>query len=257
MSRPAASAETEDILSSLRRLMAERPAPDAPAEPATEASGPVPETPAPAAEKPEVERLVLTEALRIHPSGADAGEAAAEETEETGKETAGRRLHLGAAPEKTVRAGDDGENSDGTAGQFAGYRDESRTQDATGTDEDAERAEQAQPVHYEEEAANWMAEGDDDSQAEGDGTSARTAKEAEQMTQAWAKAREQDDREPEEILLAEAVEERILDEDTLRELVAQTVREELMGELGERITRNVKKLVRREIQRALTERAFD
>jgi hypothetical protein len=59
------------------------------------------------------------------------------------------------------------------------------------------------------------------------------------------------------ILLDEPGEEAILDEDTLRDLVSQVVREELMGELGERITRNVKKLVRREIQRALAGREFD
>lgn len=45
--------------------------------------------------------------------------------------------------------------------------------------------------------------------------------------------------------------EAILDEETLRELVADIVREELQGVLGERITRNVRKLVRREIHRAL------
>lgn len=44
----------------------------------------------------------------------------------------------------------------------------------------------------------------------------------------------------------------ILDEEALRELVADIVREELQGALGERITRNVRKLVRREIHRALT-----
>ncbi|MEC7965360.1 MAG: hypothetical protein VX201_18965 [Pseudomonadota bacterium] len=46
----------------------------------------------------------------------------------------------------------------------------------------------------------------------------------------------------------------ILDEEMLRELVADIVRQELQGSLGERITRNVRKLVRREIQRALTAR---
>lgn len=44
----------------------------------------------------------------------------------------------------------------------------------------------------------------------------------------------------------------ILDEESLRELVTDIVREELQGALGERITRNVRKLVRREIHRALT-----
>ncbi len=48
-----------------------------------------------------------------------------------------------------------------------------------------------------------------------------------------------------------ASDESYLDEESLRELVADIVRSELQGALGERITRNVRKLVRREIQRAL------
>ena len=46
--------------------------------------------------------------------------------------------------------------------------------------------------------------------------------------------------------------EQLLDEDALRDLVSEIVRSELQGALGERITRNVRKLVRREIHRALT-----
>ena len=46
--------------------------------------------------------------------------------------------------------------------------------------------------------------------------------------------------------------EEYLDEEMLRDLVADIVRSELQGALGERITRNVRKLVRREIHRALT-----
>lgn len=49
----------------------------------------------------------------------------------------------------------------------------------------------------------------------------------------------------------------LIDEDMLRELVSDIVREELQGALGERITRNVRKLVRREINRALASRDFD
>lgn len=45
--------------------------------------------------------------------------------------------------------------------------------------------------------------------------------------------------------------EDLVDEDLLRDMVADIVRKELQGELGERITRNVRKLVRREINRAL------
>lgn len=48
--------------------------------------------------------------------------------------------------------------------------------------------------------------------------------------------------------------EAVLDEAALRDLVADIVRQELQGALGERITRNVRKLVRREIHRAITAR---
>jgi hypothetical protein len=46
--------------------------------------------------------------------------------------------------------------------------------------------------------------------------------------------------------------DQVMDEEALRDLVAEIVRSELQGALGERITRNVRKLVRREIHRALT-----
>ncbi|MBU2992653.1 hypothetical protein Q4555_04410 [Octadecabacter sp. 1_MG-2023] len=48
-----------------------------------------------------------------------------------------------------------------------------------------------------------------------------------------------------------------LDEEALRALVSDVVREELSGPLGERITRNVRKLVRREIYRVLSSQEFD
>ncbi|SMX43574.1 hypothetical protein [Actibacterium lipolyticum] len=48
-----------------------------------------------------------------------------------------------------------------------------------------------------------------------------------------------------------------IDEEILRDLISEIVREELQGALGERITRNVRKLVRREINRAMASRDFD
>lgn len=48
-----------------------------------------------------------------------------------------------------------------------------------------------------------------------------------------------------------------LDEQKLREIVREIIREELASTLGERITRNVRKLVRVEINRALTSREFE
>lgn len=241
MSRPAVSADSEDILSSLRRLLAERPA-------SYKSAAPVAETTVSAGESPEardglppVECLVLTEALRIHPPEAESDDAVE-------GEPATRRLHLGAP--LAVAAGGGGNTSDDQDGD--------NEKGAAGTEEDTASAEQTEPLTDDMAETDQTVAEDFGKQAEGNDTSADTTEEAEQMTQqAWAKARELDDREPEDILRAEAAEERILDEGALREIVAQAVREELMGELGERITRNVKKLVRREIQRALAERAFD
>lgn len=48
-----------------------------------------------------------------------------------------------------------------------------------------------------------------------------------------------------------------MDEEALRDLVRDIIREELQGALGERITRNVRKLVRSEIARALAVRDFE
>jgi hypothetical protein len=63
-------------------------------------------------------------------------------------------------------------------------------------------------------------------------------------------------------LLAEGLESRrggrsqapILDEESLRDLINAIVREELQGELGERIGRNLRKLIRQEIAQLLDER---
>ena len=48
--------------------------------------------------------------------------------------------------------------------------------------------------------------------------------------------------------------ETLIDEDALAEIVAGLVRQELQGELGERITRNIRKLVRAEVARELQTR---
>ena len=60
-----------------------------------------------------------------------------------------------------------------------------------------------------------------------------------------------------EDLIAKKISAIIPTDAALRALVVKTVHEELGGELGERITRNVRKLVRREINRVLTSRELD
>ncbi|QRF67242.1 hypothetical protein [Ponticoccus alexandrii] len=49
----------------------------------------------------------------------------------------------------------------------------------------------------------------------------------------------------------------VIDEEVLRQMVSDIVRQELQGVLGERITRNVRKLVRREIHRVVMSQEFD
>lgn len=56
---------------------------------------------------------------------------------------------------------------------------------------------------------------------------------------------------------ASSLDDRPFDEEMLRDLVRDIIREELQGALGERITRNVRKLVRAEIARALAVRDFE
>lgn len=59
-----------------------------------------------------------------------------------------------------------------------------------------------------------------------------------------------------EVLQADG-EDIFVDEAVLRELIADVVREELQGTLGERITRNLRRMVHREVERALTLRKYD
>ncbi|RPE70959.1 hypothetical protein EDD53_0071 [Pacificibacter maritimus] len=60
-----------------------------------------------------------------------------------------------------------------------------------------------------------------------------------------------------DLALAGYSDQELLDEGALRDMIAEVIREELQGSLGERITSNVRRLVRREVQRALTLRDFE
>ena len=64
------------------------------------------------------------------------------------------------------------------------------------------------------------------------------------------------DGDPEDVDLAD-LSEHVASDGALRDLIAEIVRQELSGALGERITRNVRKLVRREIRQMLSSGEFD
>lgn len=67
--------------------------------------------------------------------------------------------------------------------------------------------------------------------------------------------------EPEQVAETEAPSDpemgAYIDEEMLRSMVTEIVRQELQGKLGERITRSVRKLVRQEIHRALMSQEFE
>lgn len=63
--------------------------------------------------------------------------------------------------------------------------------------------------------------------------------------------------EVEEALFEDDGGDDLLDEEVLRDMIREIIRQELQGTLGERITRNVRKLVRAEINRAMATKAFE
>ncbi|WP_170782713.1 hypothetical protein [Ruegeria lacuscaerulensis] len=108
----------------------------------------------------------------------------------------------------------------------------------------------------------WEPDGDSDDAYSGTPTRAlgwsvgNEAKEDEVVEEGLSDTKATFIRDPEVIAATEAEEQPeppAMDEDALRQLIAQVVREELQGVLGERFTRNVRKMVRREIYRALAE----
>lgn len=100
-------------------------------------------------------------------------------------------------------------------------------------------------------SSQWEPDGSDDTAEEYDDSPRQTS------TRWTAQTRTQTPPPVEPAKPSLAADEAILDEEMLRELVSDIVREELQGALGERITRNVRKLVRREIQRAMTVQEFE
>ncbi|MEC8629356.1 MAG: hypothetical protein VXY73_04630 [Pseudomonadota bacterium] len=224
MPDPVKNAEIEDVLSSIRRLVAD----DAPA----------PMEP-PATPKAEgADKLVLTPALRIQPQESKVeppAKAEAAPTDDWEEVTLEDRI---AELEAAVASSDEEYEPDGSeveasapAMDLSAFEDDTfelSPEHAVAPEPEAEAA--AEP-----EAAEVVED---------------TAQEAEEEpAEATSETTEDNVFEDE---LSE-----VFDEEMLRDLVSEFVRKELQGELGERITRNVRKLVRREINRALAARDFD
>ncbi len=285
MSDPVTNVEIEDVLSSIRRLVSESGGAQAEVRKASkifENKAPEPETGAETpAEKPAVlDKLVLTPSLRV---------AEAPETVAESEDTSEPEAEVEAEPE--IEAADEVEHATEAGEHHAEVSEEAQPEAMS--EESAERAAETEqtPEQSADEHVNapegeslkdrieqleaavssqdgeWEEENDESVETlqwEDHGTDG-TSDENMSAPEAFAEHHHDFDAADEADKITEADDEydflagdeTLLDEDTLREMVADIVRQELQGALGERITRNVRKLVRREIHRALMAQEFE
>ena len=277
MSDPMTNVEIEDVLSSIRRLVAETE-PDRP------------DATPPAARL--MPKLVLTPAQRVDSPAATPDRAAPVLLSESQRITAAEPvvqnlpdaasgadraslLSTIAELEAAVRDQIDDWEPDGTGTDTdlswarAGFR----------GDVDVEDAEDLQPRSAPANAAAWPPTlieaarrygGDDMADPADDDGSGPVAEFRHHRSENLARPDEPDGDfnddliggpalgdNPEDTLDSYLAAQPVIDEADMREMVRDIVRQELQGKLGERITRNVRKLVRREIHRALTTQNFD
>lgn len=263
MSDPVTNVEIEDVLSSIRRLVS-----NGQAERLSAAQAAPRESEAPGAE-----RLVLTPALRVDdraseviedsvwtdtaepesteiphdagaPEGIEAEQAAAEA--ETSPETPSELSAQAAEFEALVAGRDDQWEPDGVSDDD--YAGDAAASALNWSEDDGSEAE------TERDEAEAEPSIDPDWEEADDLASERHVQDWQDADEAAARPTPAADADRSEGLL---MDDAVLDEEALRDLVAEIVRQELQGALGERITRNVRKLVRREIHRALTSQDFD
>lgn len=248
----------EDVLSSVKRLVSEegRKVPDL-------------------VSKRKPSRLVLTDALRVtDPAKVENGptsskNSSASEADHSAKPMLLRACDIVQSGKKEETAGTQVENaaedtavSDDLAGSLSAKIEAleaaiARTEDQWEPDGDSADEYSGTPI----KPLNWDA-------AEGFAAEARASIEREEVAEieeaafaatfvrAAAQAGQSDDAVAMDIQQGGASIP-TMDEDALRALVADVVRQELQGALGERITRNIRKMVRREIHRALSAQNLD
>jgi len=217
MSDPVKTEDIEDVLSSIRRLVSEEPRPRAPR----------------AAEAPsQPGKLVLTPAFRVAEEAANAPAPAEEEAVSEAEVEAGPAPDEGTADPVPMFV-------HVAAVESVSPEAEAENQDETSLRERVAELEAA----VAESGGDWEPDGSEDA------------------PQAVPLARFTIRGEREKVVegadFDEAAEETVLDEEALREMVADIVRQELQGEMGKRITSNVRKLVRQEINRALASRDLE
>src|SRR6056297_295876 len=265
MSDPVTNVDIEDVLSSIRRLVSNNN--DGQEDQVSR-------------REDTADKLVLTPSLRIDDSAAEATGAVAAAGEIAPESDAGPEHSEGAA-DPEPQPDDDRPSSDDPADEEAGVdwpaidEEEDVSDPTDAVSDDAATPLGAQAAEFEAAVADrddqWEPDGLSEDDYAGGAVTALDWQDAdelsadpdlepadEQASDAYAQA--WDSYEPKEDDPADTAfsfDDAVIDEDTLRDMVAEIVRQELQGTLGERITRNVRKLVRREIHRALTSQDFD
>lgn len=262
MSEPLSSTEIEDVLSSIRRLVSDdmRPSTRAPA------------TPAPIAG----DKLILTPALRVIDGAADSDtppmfvavprvQHGGENTADIGQVVASVGAAVDAAHDEwESESGDASVSERDFAAAWAGpaafksqdVADGEAVELAAGHDHfEYQKTSVAvpEPIATEDVPA-WAQH---DAAGEVEDVTAETLRGALEPDPVWADAAAAsaiagladplDEADEEDDLAGEMR----FNEDVLRELVRDILREELAGKMGERITRNIRKLVRSEISRVM------
>lgn len=261
MSDPLEKDQIEDVLSSIRRLVSE----DVRSFAEPEAVG----APKPVAQEP-ADKLVLSPSLRVEQPAAPAGGLRESQTPQ--------------ANDQKAKAPESGPRVLTLSKTAADEMPEAEVEEAAQPVAEVVEVEAVTPEAKAPEEANSEPKADDmpavewhsvrsygevefEPEAAGDGDYAGTEVDALD----WSQSNDTSDGATEpgpaediidvQAIASEAIEEEVaeavLDEDMLRDLVGEIVRQELQGPLGERITRNVRKLVRREINRALSSRQAD
>lgn len=284
MSEPVTNVEIEDVLTSIRRLVAE---------------GNTPRTlvprPEPVVEKPSAaaERFVLTPALRVADAPEDTQVDAPEVEDEAvaptvdivapeaeplvlepasrlepqlvhDKMTASERASLEATIAELEAAvtfkpdaewepdGSEARTTTGLAEAFAAMQDD--IEDAEEVAQ--ERVVPLRPAQHEPTFRHTMAVEVETDDAEGNFAEDDDTDYGDDLRVG------EDDGMPipddlDETLAAYIAGDSALDRAEIRQMVVEVVRQELQGDLGERISRNIRKLVRREIQRATSANLYD
>ncbi|GHE88819.1 hypothetical protein GCM10016455_06210 [Aliiroseovarius zhejiangensis] len=263
MSDPVSNAEIEDVLSSIRRLISESKASDG-----RENAG-------------KAEKLVLTPAFRVHDSevtkpatpqtkpnaGRNAASAGGTLPSATADKPADQTDATSSVPVFSHRGYDPARDADADHHPIASRSPQNDEWEADGGDETA----QTDVLMF--HAARLNAEDEDGSivgDSRADGWSDDAGKDAGEApfiavtdpvddtpTPNASAPEVLPDRSEPVPAPARAVEivaddTDIIDEEVVQAMVARLVREELQGEVGEKITQSIRRFVRREIERALT-----